>query len=240
MPGSSNNSSFIPKRGTTKHTRKVRNANIYILNILSYVLLFAALAASAAVYFYSNYVNDQLNSEIATMSDAVGNFKEADMKRVQEFDVRLQQATQRLDNSVSIISVLKAIESAVVDTVRFRSFSLIRNLDEDFIVQAVVDTDTFDSSIFQRNTFSGNATVEAVEVDNVVLQQMDGGSGQSTGQSVSFVVNLAFPLSSVPYQAPATKPIVLESVPIPEVVDEEVEPEAEEVVEETEGNQDDI
>ena len=71
MPGSSNNSSFIPKRGTTKRTRKVRNVNIYIINIASYTLMFAALVAAAGVYFYSNYVKEQLLNETTAMSAAV-------------------------------------------------------------------------------------------------------------------------------------------------------------------------
>ena len=213
MPGSSSNSSFIPKRGTTKRTRKVRNANIYILSIASYVLLFASIAASAGVYFYSDIVSNQLDNEIIEIGKAVEGFKEADMKRVEEFDVRLRQANQRLNNSASVLAVLSAVESAIIDTVRFNNFSLTRNLDGGYIGLATIETDTFDSSMFQRDVFGDREVVEAIEISNVALTQSINESNQSVGQSVSFVASLAVPLSAVSYTVEPAQQLFQESVP---------------------------
>jgi hypothetical protein len=204
MPGSSNSSSFIPKRGTKKHTRRLRNVNIYILTIVSYVLFFAALGASAFVYFYEQNYANKLNEEIAQMSVAVSDFKEADMQRVQEFDARLRQANNRLENSASVVGVLSAIESATIDTVRFNSLSIEREFDTNYIVEADIDTDSFDSAIFQRDVIAGFEAVEEIEVGDVSLMQSANQSGQTLAQSLSLRALLSVPLSAVPYEAEAT------------------------------------
>lgn len=201
MPGSSNSSSFIPKRGTKKHTRRLRNINIYILTIVSYVLFFAALGASIFVYFYEQNYANKLNEEIAQMSAAVSGFKEADMQRVQEFDARLRQANDRLEKSASIVGILSVIESATIDTVRFNSISIQREIDDNFIIEADVDTDSFDSAIFQRDVIAAFETVEEIEVNDVSLVQSVNQSGQALGGSLSLKASLYIPLSAVPYQA---------------------------------------
>lgn len=200
MPGSSNNSSFIPKRGTQKRKRRVRNGNIYVLTIVSYVVLFSTLAASAGVFIYSQIIQEQLLVEIQLMNEATSSFEEADMLKVQEFDTRLRQAHQRLNNSVSILSILSAIESATIDTVRFDDLQISREFDNELIVQATVQTDTFDSSIFQRGIYTDNPVVEAIEIDDIVIRETTSNTG-AVGQSLSFVANIAVPLSAVPYKA---------------------------------------
>lgn len=218
MPGSSSsNSSFIPKRGTQKLKRRVRNGNLYVLTLFSYIILFTTLVASAGVYVYGEYINGQLQVEISEMNTAVTNFKEAEMQRVQEFDNRLRRAQNRLNNSVSITSIFSAIESATIDSVRFENFKLTRDLDKGFVVQASLETDGFDSSLFQRGVFERNPVVEEVEIDSIVLNESVNESGSSIGQSVSFVANLAVPLSAVPYVVSVnsvSSPIVVTEAPV--------------------------
>jgi hypothetical protein len=214
MPGSSNNSSFIPKRGTQKRKRRVRNGNIYVLTIVSYVILFAALAASAGVFIYSQIIQEELLVEIQAMNDATSSFDEAEMLKVQEFDTRLRQAHQRLNNSVSIVSILSAIESATIDTVRFDDLKISRRFDNEFVVQGTVQTDTFDSSIFQRGIYSDNPIVDAIEVEDLVIKETTSNTG-AVGQSLSFTANIAVPISAVPYEA-VSAPISV--TPVEEVV----------------------
>lgn len=244
MPGSSSsNSSFIPKRGTQKLKRRVRNGNLYILTIFSYIILFTTLVASAAVYIYGEYIHGQLQVEITEMNTAVSNFKEADMQHVQEFDNRLRQAQHRLNNSVSVTSIFAAIESATIDSVRFRDFQLIRDLDNGFIVQANIDTDSFDSSLFQRGVFERNQVIEEVEIDSLVLNESVNESGSSIGQSISLVAKLSVPLSAVPYVGTnLTAPVInaLANTP-PQVIEETTELPADATTEEGDDvNQDGI
>ena len=245
MPGSSGNSSFIPKRGTSNHKRKIHKGKIYSLTIISYVLLFAALAASAAVYVYSGVVRGQLEAEAKAMNEAISVFKEADMKRVQEFDKRLQQANQRLNNSASVSSILTAMEAAVIDTVRFDQFTLMRNMDDEFILQIDAETDTFDSSIFQRELYGDDETVDEVEISSLTLSDQVDENNVSLGQSIIFEAKLSVPLSAVPYQADPLGPSQ-EDVPAPEPsepAEEQPETNGEagsDAAEEIPDNQDDI
>lgn len=222
MPGSSNNSSFIPKRGTSKRTRKVRNLNIYILNILSYVVFFAALLAAAGVFFYSGYVREQMNNEVATMNSAIGNFKEADMQRVQEFDVRLRQANHRLNHSASVVRILEGIEENIIDTVRFESLSLTRDFDDNYVIEVTADTDTFDSSIFQRDTLlKKDELVKGLEVSEFTLRTLVSEEGQISGQTVSLVANILVPLTAVPYEPTVTPAVTTPAPSAPPVIESE-------------------
>lgn len=222
MASSSNNSSFIPKRGTTKRTRKVRNGNVYILTIISYVALFSTLLASGSIFLYQGYVNKQLQSEIASMNAEVSDFKEADMQKVQEFDVRLRQANSRLNNAVSVTRILSALEGSVIDTVRLASLDVKRNMDNNFIVEAEVETDTFDSTIYQEGIFARGEGIEIVEIDDVSLTEVT--TSESDGelrQSVTFITKLAVPLDAVLYQVPATVVTQPPVLPAPTVSENE-------------------
>ncbi len=203
MTGPSNNSSFIPKRGTSKRKRKVRKGNIYVLTIVASVILFATLLASAGVYLYQQYVTNQLQNEIAQMNAAVSDFKEADMQRVQEFDVRLRQANQRLENAASVSAILDSLEASVIDTVRLSGLSISRNIDENFIVEADIETDTFDSTIFQRGIFIRGEVIDIVEVTDVNLTEVTAADSSTVlQQSVFFNTKLSVPLTAVLYQPP--------------------------------------
>ena len=235
MASSSNNSSFIPKRGTTKRKRNVRNGNVYILTIIAYVVLFATLLASGAIYLYQQYVNSQLQNEITQMNSAVSGFKEADMQKVQEFDVRLRQANQRLDNAASVSVILEALELSVIDTVRLSSLGIERDLDNSFLVKAEVETDNFDSTIFQRGVFARGSVVEVVEINDISLNEVTSvDTGGELQQSVSFSTRLSVPLNAVLYQ-----PSVVQSTNVVPVLPPVESSEVDEVVELSEVENDD-
>lgn len=200
MPGSSNSSSFIPKRGSKKSIRKVRNVNVYILTIVSYVLFFAALGASAGVFFYSKSITNQLNEEIVATNTAIGVFKEADLLRVEEFDKRLRQANNRLNNSASVVQILAQIESAVVDSLRLSSLSINRDADKHFSIEAQAETNKYDAVIFQRDILKGYEVVDEIEVADVALQRVGSKVDASTEQTVTLTTLLLVPLDKVAYK----------------------------------------
>lgn len=221
MPGSSNNSSFIPKRGASKRKRKVRKGNIYVLTIVASIILTATLLASAGIYLYQQYINNQLQNEITQMNAAVSGFKEADMQRVQEFDVRLRQANQRLNNNASVAAILDSIEASVIDTVRLSGLSVTRNLDDNFIVNADIQTDTFDSTIFQRGIFVRGDVIDIVEVSDVNLTEVSSAEpGTDLQQSVTFSAKLSVPISAVLYQPSAQTETFVPTPPVLPVTSE--------------------
>ncbi len=200
MPGPSSNASFIPKRGTTTNRNKKRGGRIYLLTIFSYVLIIAALIASAGVFFYERHVNEQLQAEISTMNNEINSFKQADLEKVQEFDQRLRRAQKRLEHNVSLTSIFGALEDATINTVQLSSLELTRNDDERIVLEADVETNNFDSSIFQRSIFEKSDIISEVEVDDVMIgSQAESEEGGSVSKTVSFKAYLSVPLESVPY-----------------------------------------
>ena len=199
--------SFIPKRGPVKHSRGTASRKVYVFTLISYVLMFATLLATGSVYLYAKYVDKQLESEVSALNTEINSFSEADMQKVLDFDRRLTQAYDRLNNSVSIVSVFEALESATIDTVKVKTLDIVRENDEKFILSATVETDSFDSTIFQRGVYQRNQTIESVMVSGVQAAVEDSGSEDSGSEEdvdlytspISFSVQLEVPLSAVPY-----------------------------------------
>ena len=205
MPGAPQDTSFIPKNNTTRRKRTARQGNVYVLSVISYIIFLSALGGAGAVFFYDKFVIQQLEQEVIAMNSEVSSFKEADMQQVIDFDQRLQKASDRIDRSVSVASIFDAIEAATADTVRFSTFSLTRNGDENFTVEAEIETNTFDSTLFQRGVFARTDVVDVVEIKDLLIADVTTESGQVL-KSVSFMANLAIPLGAVPYTPPNNTP----------------------------------
>lgn len=215
MPDPSNNS-FIPKRGPAKRQRLPASRQVYAFTIVSYVLMFATLLATGSVYLFGKYVDKKLQDEISLLNVEINSFSETDMKRVTDFDSRLIQASNRLENTVSIVSVFDALERATIDTVQLDSLSLVREDDEKFVLDSSIVTDSFDSAIFQRGVFQRNSVIEGVVINNVktVDTKTDGKS------LVTFNASIEVPLASVPYKVNhdiSSEPMTIVKEPITSV-----------------------
>lgn len=202
MPGSSD-ASFIPKRGGPRRSKKVRSNRVYILTIVSYVLLFATLLAAGGTFLYHRYLDTQLENAVAALSQEIRSFQQADMEQVQAFDLRLRQANQRLNNSVSVVSIFEAIEAATINTVRLANLSLSREVDEQFVVEAEVVTDNFDSSLFQRGVYERNdEVVQSIRFESLQLNSVNSDPNQvfqTNEETVTFQATLEVPLGAIPF-----------------------------------------
>lgn len=230
MQGSSQSSSFIPKRNPIKKTRKVVSRRIYTVTIVSYVLLFSTLIAAAGVFMYKLYATRQLNEEVAALSDEINRFDNSELKRVKDFDARLTLVADRVTRNVSIASLFTALENATIGTVSFDSLSLERNQDADVTVNAAIRTDTFDSSMFQRGIFKQNPIVSGVVVGNLqkgglLVDERDGvvnrnqiTDGLNT-EVVTFDATISVGLDAIPYEPNrGTDATLTETLPEPEIV----------------------
>jgi len=208
---------------------------VYVLSVVSYIIFFSSLAAAAGVFFYGGYIQSQFEQEVLAMNNEVSSFNEADMQRVIDFDSRLRKAHERVQKSVSVASVFDALEAATVQSVRFESFSLERDSDKSFTIEARIETDTFDSTLFQRGIFDRNEVVEVVEVDDLVIDDVTTESGL-VFKSVSFTANLAIPLTAVPYKPTGSTAGAAPFIPTEDIISNEgevTEDESSEVSEET-------
>ncbi len=200
MPDPSNNS-FIPKRGPAAHGKRgPASRRVYVFTLISYVLLFATLLASAGMYLYTRHLNNQLDSEIVAFNKEINSFSEESMQKVLAFNNRLKQASTRLNSSISMVSIFQALEAATIDTVLIESLSLERKADEKYILTASIQTDSFDSTIFQRGEFQRDQTIDQVTISG--LEAGAATEGETSDESlVSFTAVLDIPVSSVPYRS---------------------------------------
>ncbi|MCB9818405.1 hypothetical protein H6787_02860 [Candidatus Nomurabacteria bacterium] len=200
------NSSFIPKRGPVKQKKRSSSRKVYIFTLVSYTLMFATLLGAGGVYLYSNYIDRLLETEVTNLYSEIRSFDEAQMLNVQDFNARLSQASDRIDNSVSVGSIFSALEAATIGTVKIDSLSLVREFDEKFLLNASIQTDSFDSTIFQRGVFTrNNEVVTSVAINNLRASGLGGGlavseeDGDEYTAPVTFDVELEIPISTVPY-----------------------------------------
>jgi hypothetical protein len=203
MPNSPS-SSFIPKQGPARRSRQVVSRQVHLFTIFSYVLFFAALAGSVAVFLYSKHLSNQLDSEVEALNGEIGSFSDVKMEQVRSFNMRLQQAADRIGNSVSSVALLEALEDATVQAVNIEKLHLERIADETFVVIAEISTNTFDSSLFQRGVYERSPIVKSVMIEDLGLAKETNEEGESVSSGVSFKAELHIPLKSVPYSPEAT------------------------------------
>jgi hypothetical protein len=207
------NSSFIPKQGPVKKRRRSASKKVYVFTMLCYVAFFASLLGSAGVYFYGDLVDKQLEDEVVALNGEIGSFSQVNMQRVQEFDVRLQQANDRLNKSASIVSIFNSLEAATIDTVSLNSLSIERMGDDFFKMALNMNTDSFDSTLFQREVYTDNGAIGAISIESLVSS----GLGESVGGSqdtdlqpeVTFIAEIEVPLNAVPLM-PRSQSLVVE------------------------------
>lgn len=219
------NNSFIPKRGPAKRSRSAASRQVYVFTLVSYILMFATLLGSGGVFLYSKLLDKQLDEEVSLLNTEINSFSESNMQKVLEFENKLQQAAGRLDSSVSMVSVFQALEAATIDTVRIKTLGLEREKDESFILTAAIETNSFDSTIFQRGEYQRNQVVNSVtfsDVKNTLSE--DGESGGPARPVVTLEAEIAVPLASIPYTARrASPPPIVISEPAPdEVIESDV------------------
>lgn len=231
------NSSFIPKRGPVKR-RHGGGRKVYVFTLISYATLFATLLAVAAVFFYGKYIEKQLSDAVTQLNTEIASFSEEDMLKVQDFDRRLQQGARRLDASVSVNSVLTALEEATVSSVQIDTLSIERQRDSQLLIAANVRTGSFDSTLFQRGIFQRNQTVGSVTIKELETQNLGGGSIQRSDAEaeregsiiplVKFIAELEVPISEIPYvpatAVPSRSATPVTAVPTPiEITEESVD-----------------
>lgn len=196
-------SSFIPKQGPAKRSRQFVSRQVHVFTVISYVLFFGSLAASAGVFIYSGHIDNQLRQEVAALDAAIANFSNEKMNQVTAFNLRINQAQARIANSVSSVSVFDSLEDATAQAVAIDSLTLKRVEDEKFLLTAEISTDTFDSALFQRGLYERNSLIETVMFEDVGLNSDESEEG-APSSGVSFKAELQVPLSAVPYTTNST------------------------------------
>ena len=222
--------SFIPKQNPVKIAQRGATRQVYIFTIISYVLLIAALLAAAGVYLYDRYSKRVLSNEVQNLSTAIASFNQDDMDRVIELDERLRAAENQIKARVSLRAVLMVLENATIDTVQFSNLDLSRTTDNEIEVKANINTDSFDSVLFQRRIYEAASDIASVKVRDVKMNFAKDGDTNTTAEksstvnfSATFAVNddavrvdpvtAGVPTSPAAAVSPAPAPTSASSVP---------------------------
>lgn len=223
--------SFIPKqRGAVRRKKSSGKKKLFLLTIVTYVVLFASLLSAGAMFLYHNYEKSKLEREVVGLNAAITTFNSEDLESVQEIDLKLRQANDRMLNAASVVAVLDAVDLATAESVQFQNISIERIGDEKFTISGDVVSSSFDAAIFQRAIYKLNKRLfSKIETEEVSLSRTQT-EGQSEGQrpqivtEVNFSVSLEVPLEAVPYTFDETKEIDDDLEPEPELQVEAVEP----------------
>jgi hypothetical protein len=187
------NTSFIPRQGPVRHARQVGSRQVHLLSVFAYGIFIVALAATAGAFFYQRHMEKQLGVKVEELNQAIAGFNDADMNQVREFNTRLVQTRERIENSISVAAIFEALESATLQSVSFESLKLERKDDTGVELEVKMITDSFDSSLFQRGVLERSAVVESVVVEDLSLQE-----GEAVAGGVSFLAKISVPTTAVP------------------------------------------
>jgi hypothetical protein len=217
MP-SSNNSSFIPKHSPNRPERKNSPRQVFIGTIIVRVVFFATLLAAFGTFVYDRKVQADLGAEIERFRIAAVTFDEdaAKLAEIVAFDARLAQANTLRSQAVSTVTLLRSIERATAESVQIVNLEVTRESPETLLLAAEVQTDTFDSTIFQRSVLNesevlGAAVIEDVQVSLETLARDEAGETSELVEDtkgVTFVAMIEIDPASIPALAEANDGIV--------------------------------
>lgn len=207
MPGSKD-TSFIPKHTTNNTERRKTPRQLFIGTIFVRVLFFSVLIATVGVFFYERKLGAELAVEVNSFREATKSF-EADEERLQTvlaMDKKLIQTSDRLNNSISILTLLKAIESSTISTTKLNRLEIVRKSDSELILNTDITTDSFDSVMFQRTILKETEALSSLNIKDVSIVDLpdlkEGESAKnqknSNSKELSFKLEIEIDPSLVP------------------------------------------
>ena len=190
--------SFIPKQGPVKRSKQTATRQIHVFAVISYVAFITSLIAVVGVFLYKGYIEKQMQTEVNKLSEEIKGFSDADMERVREFNGRIWQTKYRLDNSISLVSVFSALESATVKSATIEQLSLKKENDSSITLLARLNTDSFDSSLFQRGVYERDDIIDSVIIKDLTI--IAAAEEDEAASGVTFTATLTVPTEAVPSQ----------------------------------------
>lgn len=198
--------SFIPKRGPVKQVRRAVKKQIYLLTLIAYIAFFASVIAAGAVFVYQQYVQSQLAAAVLEFNNTANSFSESDLRRVTLLESRMRQAQFAIARQFSVAKLLERIElsTAVSSQINNLTITRIQTSAADlfngagaqvptiepgeaqfFSVEADLVTNSYDSVIFQRDTFAALEDVPVLSVTNVSRSFADVAVSASINQLIN-------------------------------------------------------
>ncbi len=189
-------SSFIPKRNPINRPKSVRRYNLVIIPVISYTLFMSSLIAAGVLFIYQIRVDSQLNAAVQNLKDQIGNFNDADLNRVIDFDQRLELANKMVTSHVSLVSLLSILETVTAETIQFKNLNIVRKDDHTLGVTAALVTSSLDGALFQRATYDASSLITATKLAGITLVPAGTAADGKTATKGSVMLNADFVFST--------------------------------------------
>jgi hypothetical protein len=164
----------------------------------------SVIIAAAGVYFYAGKLDRELMVEVTNFKAATSNYeKDTDrLDAIVAMDRRLALASTVLDKGVSLNTLFTALERSVIGTAQLSSLSIMYNDDAQLELVAGVDTDSFDSTIFQRSILASSDVFKDVKIEDVTIENQNTDSltaaAVETEESITFTATITVDPAVVP------------------------------------------
>lgn len=191
--------SFIPKRPVTGNTQKRVVRKIYVLTYVSYILFFGTLLAVAGVFFFKLTLESQLVGQQQQLITEKAQFSQSDIESVRELADRIDLAKDRMDQHISVLSILEALDKSALETLQFTDFTYERSLDTAPIVKLKGNTASFNSLVFQREVLSENPILASGTFDEVAFDLESEEENVQNERTITFELNTEIDPALVKY-----------------------------------------
>lgn len=167
---SSQGTSFIPARPTKGKVKAGSIRKIYLLSYLSYILFFCTIMAAGGIFIYKVSLSNQLEQQQDLLAQERQSFNQSDLVRIQDLDFRIDTAMERLNQHVSVVSILTALEQSTVESVYFLDFNYSRLAGGLPEVVLSAKANGFDALLFQKDIFDSNPILQGASLSSVSMQ----------------------------------------------------------------------
>lgn len=193
-------SSFIPKKvPATRTTVRRSRRRLSVISLIATVVLVASVVLAGGTFFYRDYVSGRLVEQKNALAAERERFSESDIASVRELDRRIEAAKYRIDNHLSISSVLRAIELNTKQSVQFTTFNLERRPSGNLTITVSGVTSDFEKVALQAEQFDDAETLSSfhfTDISNTIAGEEEGGSEEE----VQFGVTTDITKSDVLYK----------------------------------------
>jgi len=164
-------SSFIPQRPSKGNVKPKRMRKIYVLNYVTYVIFFGTLIVTAGVFFFGWSLDSQIDTLAKQLDAEQSVFNENELANVKILDTKIDTAEGMLNNHVSVVSILAAIEQSIVGPIQLLDFVYTRTGQSDApLVSLTAETDSFNTVLFQNQVLAANGIIRGLDIQNVSLE----------------------------------------------------------------------
>lgn len=167
--------SFIPKEQVVQTTAKKERAGLSILPIVSFIILFLAIATYGAAYLYKESLAASIQEMNASLAKKNSDFEKQSLTKYQSIDRRIKVAKKLISQHISLVPLFDLIEARTLQGVRFKNFQFSANdSNKDIKVKMSGEAKSY-IAVAQQSDLFGNADDALTEnvFTNIVFSNLN-------------------------------------------------------------------